>query len=70
LEHYLRIIGQAWTLGCEWPGDEVLRQLVIHASGLFIWVVIACRFIKDGEEFAEDRLDEILEGTGFEGTLE
>jgi hypothetical protein len=47
-----------------------LRQLVVHASGLFIWAAIACRFIKDGEEFAEDRLDEILEGTGFEGTPE
>jgi hypothetical protein len=70
LEHRLRIIGQEWTLGPEWPGDKILRQLVVHASGLFIWAAIACRFIKDGEEFAEDRLDEILEGTGFEGTPE
>jgi len=70
LEHHLRIIGQEWSLGSEWPGDKVLRQLVIYASGLFIWAATACRFIKDGEEFAEDRLDEILEGTGFEGTPE
>jgi len=68
LEHHLGIIGQEWTLGSEWPGDIVLRQLVIHASGLFIWAATACRFIKDGKEFAEDRLDEILEGTSFEGT--
>jgi hypothetical protein len=70
LEHHLGIIGQEWTLGSEWPGDKVLRQLVVHASGLFIWAATACRFIKDGQEFAEDRLDEILEGTGFEGTPE
>ncbi|PVH67593.1 hypothetical protein DL98DRAFT_443228, partial [Cadophora sp. DSE1049] len=70
LEHHLGTIRQEWTLGSEWPGDNVLRQLVIHASGLFIWAATACRFIEDGEEFAEDRLDEILEGTGFEGTPE
>ncbi|PVH70486.1 hypothetical protein DL98DRAFT_472631 [Cadophora sp. DSE1049] len=70
LEHHLGIIGQEWTLGSEWPDDKVLRQLVIHASGLFIWAATACRFIKDGEEFAEDRLDEILKGSGFKGTPE
>jgi hypothetical protein len=70
LEYHLGIIGQEWTLGSKWPGDKVLRQLVIHASGLFIWAATAYRFIKDGEEFAEDRLDEILKGTGFEGMPE
>ncbi|KAG4437673.1 hypothetical protein IFR05_006835 [Cadophora sp. M221] len=70
LGHHLGIIGQEWTLGSKWPGDKVLRQLVVHASGLFIWAATACRFIKDGEEFAEDRLDEILKGTSFEGTPE
>jgi hypothetical protein len=70
LEYHLGIIGQEWTLGPKWPGEEVLRQLVVHASGLFIWAATACRFINEGEEFAEDRLDEILKGTGFEGTPE
>ncbi|PVH69237.1 hypothetical protein DL98DRAFT_522304 [Cadophora sp. DSE1049] len=70
LEHHLGIIGQEWTFGSEWPGHKILRQLVVHASGLFIWAATACRFIKDGEEFAEDRLNEILEETGFEGTPE
>jgi len=70
LEHHLGIIGQKWTLGPKWPGEEVLRQLVVHASGLFIWAATACRFIHEGEEFAEDRLDEILEGTSLEGTPE
>jgi hypothetical protein len=70
LKYRLGIIGQERTLGPEWPGDEVLRQLVVLASGLFIWAATACQFIKEGEEFAEDRLDEILGGTGFEGTPE
>jgi hypothetical protein len=70
LEHSLGIIREEWTLGSEWPGDEVLRQLVTHASGLFIWAATACRFIQDGEEFAKDRLDEILEGTSIKGTPE
>ncbi|KAL3427466.1 vegetative incompatibility protein HET-E-1 [Phlyctema vagabunda] len=70
LEHHLGMIGQEWTLGSEWPGDKALKQLVIYASGLFIWAATACRFIQDGEEFAEDRLEEILEGAGFEGTPE
>jgi hypothetical protein len=70
LEYHLGIIGQEWTLGPKWPGEEVLRQLVVHASGLFIWAATACRFIYEGEEFAEGRLNEILEGTGCEGTPE
>jgi hypothetical protein len=49
---------------------EVLRQLVVYISELFIWAAIVCRFINKGEEFAKDRLNKILEGTGFEGTPE
>jgi len=37
---------------------------------LFIWAATACRFIEEGEEFADDRLIEILEGTSSEGTPE
>jgi hypothetical protein len=70
LEHHLGIIGQEWTLGPKWLGEEVLRQLVVHASGLFIWAATACRFIHEGEEFAKDRLDEILEGISLDGTPE
>ncbi|PVH67895.1 HET-domain-containing protein, partial [Cadophora sp. DSE1049] len=58
LEHHLGKIGQEWTLGSEWLGDKVLGQLVIHASGLFIWAATACRFIKDGGEH-EQHLDQI-----------
>lgn len=67
MEHHLRIIRQDWTLEFKWPGDRVLSHLVIYANMLFIWAAIAYRFIKDGEEFAKDKLNEILKGTGFEG---
>jgi NACHT domain len=40
LDYNLGMIGQEWTLGPKWPGEEVLRQLVLYASGLFIWAAI------------------------------
>ncbi|KAH8674864.1 vegetative incompatibility protein HET-E-1 [Tricladium varicosporioides] len=70
LEYNLGTIKQEWSLRANWPGEAVLEQLVYKSSGLFIWAATACRFINEGEEFAEDRLDEILEGTSFEGTPE
>jgi hypothetical protein len=36
LEYNLGIIGQKWSLGAEWPGEEDLRKLVPYANGLFI----------------------------------
>jgi hypothetical protein len=36
LEYNLGIIGQKWTLGAGWPGEQALGQLVLNASGLFI----------------------------------
>jgi hypothetical protein len=61
-EHSLRIIGRKWTLGADWPGEVVLRQLVQYACGLFIWAATACRFIREGKRFARKRLDIILKG--------
>jgi hypothetical protein len=63
LKHNLQIIGQEWALGPKWPGEEVLRQLVFYASGLFIWAATACRFIREGRRFAHKRLDAILKGS-------
>ncbi|PVH67344.1 HET-domain-containing protein, partial [Cadophora sp. DSE1049] len=64
LEYNLGTIGQEWTLGAHWPGEEVLRQLVLYASGLFIWAATACRFIREGKgRFARKRLDTILKGS-------
>ncbi|KFZ24428.1 hypothetical protein V502_01091 [Pseudogymnoascus sp. VKM F-4520 (FW-2644)] len=70
LEYKLGRTRQEWSLGADWPGEVVLRQLVLCACGLFIWAATAYRFINEGEEFAEGRLVEILEGTGFDGTPE
>jgi hypothetical protein len=63
LEYNLGIIGQEWTLGAGWPGEQALRQLVLNASGLFIWAATACRFICEGKRFALERLDTILKGS-------
>jgi hypothetical protein len=63
LEYNLRIIRQEWTLGADWPGELVLRQLVLYACGLFIWAATACRFIREGRRFARKRLDTILKGS-------
>jgi len=65
LEYNLRTIGQEWTFGANWPGEEVLRQLVLHACGLFIWAATACRFIREGRRFARKRLDTILKGSSI-----
>jgi hypothetical protein len=63
LKYNLGIIGQEWTLGADWPGEQALRQLVLNASGLFIWAATACRFIREGKRFALKRLDTILKGS-------
>ena len=63
LEHNLRIIKQELTLGADWPGEVILRQLVLYACGLFIWASTACRFIREGRRFARKRLDIILQGS-------
>jgi hypothetical protein len=70
LEYKLGRTRQEWSLGADWPGEVVLRQLVLCACGLFIWAATACRFINEGEEFAKGRLVEILKGTSFDGTPE
>jgi hypothetical protein len=68
-EYNLGIIGQEWTLGANWPGEEVLRQLVLYACGLFIWAATACRFIREGRRFARKRLDTILKGSSSAITI-
>ncbi|KAH9204386.1 hypothetical protein DL95DRAFT_471533, partial [Leptodontidium sp. 2 PMI_412] len=64
LEYNLGMIRQEWTLGADWPSEVVLKQLVLHASGLFIWASTACRFIHKGKrQLARTRLDTILKGS-------
>ncbi|KAF1960186.1 putative WD-repeat protein [Byssothecium circinans] len=60
LQHYLRIVGQKHSLGVDWPGPEIIEQLVRRACGLFIWAATAWRFISDGKRFAAKRLETIL----------
>ena len=63
LEYNLGKIREEWTLGADWPGEVVLRQLVLYACGLFIWAATACRFIREGGRFARKRLETILKGS-------
>ncbi|KAH8588760.1 WD40-repeat-containing domain protein [Bisporella sp. PMI_857] len=63
LEYNLGKIRRELTFEEDWPGEEVLRQLVLYACGLFIWAATACRFIREGRRFARKRLDTILKGS-------
>ena len=69
LEHEFTVIAQEFVLAPGWPGEQVIRRLAQIASGLFIWVATACRFIREGL-FAEGRLRILLEGSGFSTTPE
>ena len=62
LEYELRSIGQERSLGASWPGELVISLLVQKASGLFIWAATACRFIREGRRFVQQRLDMMLQG--------
>jgi len=61
LEHNLRVIREERCLDAEWPGIDVIERLVQNASGLFIWAVAACQFIREGARFAVKRLDMIIQ---------
>ncbi|OCK72916.1 hypothetical protein K432DRAFT_314325, partial [Lepidopterella palustris CBS 459.81] len=63
LEYNLRLIRKERSLDIGWPGEEVIKCLVQNASGLFIWVATACRFIREGKRFAAKRLAMILENS-------
>jgi hypothetical protein len=63
LEHNLQIIRQKLTLGTDWLGKVVLKQLVLYMCSLFIWMSTACRFICEERRFAHKRLDTILKNS-------
>jgi hypothetical protein len=44
----------------EWPGNEAIVKLVRSAGSLFIWAATACRFVREGQSLAADRLSLIL----------
>jgi hypothetical protein len=56
LEYNLKVIKQERALDAGWPSEEVIKRLVQSASGLFIWAVTACRFIRKGKRFLTKRL--------------
>jgi hypothetical protein len=47
-------------LGVDWPGEEVLHQLVQRASGLFVWAFTASEFING--HAPKKHLDIVLSG--------
>ncbi|KAF1811587.1 hypothetical protein P152DRAFT_450280 [Eremomyces bilateralis CBS 781.70] len=61
LRHELERIARRHYLGAGWPGEQIVKQLVDSANGLFIWAATACRFISEGKLFAGKRLNIILE---------
>jgi hypothetical protein len=63
LEYNLGLIGRELWLHDGWPGKEIVIQIVHNASGLFIWAVTACRYIREGKRYAVKRLDTILQSS-------
>jgi hypothetical protein len=56
LEYSLDNIRQERRLDAGWPGEQVIRDMVQKASGLFIWAATTCRFVREGKRFATKRL--------------
>ena len=61
--HFKLIVKEVRSLKPNWPGEDIFQELVQIASGLFIWAATACRFIREGKQFAAKRLDLILKGS-------
>jgi hypothetical protein len=68
LQHYLRIIADERNLGDDWPGHQIIEQLVRQACGLFIWAATAWRFVRDGKQYTTKRLETILRKHGSTAT--
>jgi hypothetical protein len=60
LQHDLQLTRRELHLPAGWPGAEITAQLVQSAGGLFVWAATACRFIRDGDRLAPERLETIL----------
>ncbi|CAG8982160.1 hypothetical protein HYALB_00003595 [Hymenoscyphus albidus] len=61
--HLLEAVDAGREEACEANPADFLRQLVVYASGLFIWAATACLFIREGKRFARKRLDTILQSS-------
>lgn len=60
LRHELEHIACMHSLGAGWPDEQIVRQLIGNANGLFIWAATACRFIDEGRSLAASRISIIL----------
>jgi hypothetical protein len=60
LNHNLQVIRDENSLDGDWPGENVVTNLVQKANGLFIWAATACRFIEG--PFAEAQISMIMAG--------
>jgi hypothetical protein len=61
LHSELKEIRQAGALPTDWPGEEDTKLLIKSASGLFIYVATACRFLKDSIS-PDERFPLVLQG--------
>lgn len=46
----------------DWPGRRVISRLVEISCGLFIWASTACRYIREGKQFAKKRIAKLMNG--------
>jgi hypothetical protein len=61
LTHKLQLIRRENYFPDDWPGLDVIANLVQKANGLFIWAATACRFIEKGP-LTKKRIGAILAG--------
>jgi hypothetical protein len=64
--HKLQFIARHHRLAVDWPGEEVIAQLVQNASGLFIWAATAYTFVQQGakKQIVQDRLNAVIQRNG------
>jgi hypothetical protein len=59
--HNLESIEKECGLAMDWPREQTVRLLVQRSGGLFIYAATACRFIRQGGNFAQRRLTLLLQ---------
>jgi hypothetical protein len=64
--HEFKLMSQHHRPAVDWPGADIIAELVRSASGLFIWAATACRFVKEGvtRNHMRNRLDTIIQPSG------
>ncbi|GLA66724.1 hypothetical protein AtubIFM54640_009308 [Aspergillus tubingensis] len=70
LTHKLKIIRETRSLPPDWPGDNILRELVKMSVPLFIFAATVCRVFEDYDLDPEQSLTKILEYQNEESKLD